>query len=171
MKTRRTSQYYTPRSVYSKNRRYSSLQQSNLQRSRLGPLVVTYDATQTAHTWHLCRSQRDWKERLKTYWLQTIRACNGPSMKSVTSMDVVIVETLLIHVTIEDPTICMIFGAARNLAVPILVGISFNDGSVRSILPPGRNDVLYNAATVQIVAIVDNIEGNSREDKHGTEIF
>lgn len=67
----------------------------------------------------------------------------------------------------EDARVWVVFGAVRNLAVPVLLRASFIDKSPNGIFPPGHVIMLYHFAPESVIGEV--VRMGSKHDKEEKE--
>lgn len=59
-----------------------------------------------------------------------------------------VVGTITLHVRIGDSRVKVVYGAVRNLSIPVLLAIPFIDGFVKCIFPPEQKIVIYSSKGV-----------------------
>lgn len=78
--------------------------------------------------------------------------------------NVIVVETILLHVWMGDAYIWKVIGVVRNLVIRLSLEAFVIDTFVKEIFPPEQMRVLYNAALVPIIATLIKTKDNNNQE-------
>lgn len=82
------------------------------------------------------------EEYQQTQWYRAIRGTNRPSLRIGSNQKVIIVGTILLHVSLDDARFQLVFRLARSLAVRALLQTSFINRFVKNMFAWAKDRVL-----------------------------